>query len=368
MTHDGSGRTSKAIISRVIDDDEEETNEEKAVRLESTSIKTLLRGIIWWFNSHKLNVALINRVDFQDSKVFTMIVESFHRSKKTILIKSTFFDAAKDKLRAQTSHDVSIDLPLSQDNIKELFESFDDEDLNESYCLVAYAASTLLKAKDCDVFMASALVMHAVLLKHIPLSQRRFPLVTFDWEFEEQIDEFIKNVSNVLRSVIDDARWKKLMDAEELETDTVDIIDGRLLRVITHSMCDKSIKSAVPEAARADWRTVSALVVELGGDDLSLEGSIEPTSSKTSAREGDFDEETEDLAVLPFSNAVFDQHLDCIKVKTDSSLAARLGGLRLYRETTHWHNYKKPLNPKYAPAAKVSKWRYVGILTSVVNR
>lgn len=39
--------------------------------------KTLLRGMIWYFNTHKLNVAIINRIEFRDSKVFTMIVESF---------------------------------------------------------------------------------------------------------------------------------------------------------------------------------------------------------------------------------------------------------------------------------------------------
>lgn len=31
--------------------------------------KILLRNNIWWFNSHRLNVALINRIEFRDSKV-----------------------------------------------------------------------------------------------------------------------------------------------------------------------------------------------------------------------------------------------------------------------------------------------------------
>ena len=44
--------------------------------------KILLRGIIWYFNTHKLNVAIINRMEFRDSKVFTMIVESFTLSSR----------------------------------------------------------------------------------------------------------------------------------------------------------------------------------------------------------------------------------------------------------------------------------------------
>ena len=31
--------------------------------------KVLLRGNIWWFNTHRLSVALINRIQFRDSKV-----------------------------------------------------------------------------------------------------------------------------------------------------------------------------------------------------------------------------------------------------------------------------------------------------------
>jgi hypothetical protein len=84
---------------------------------------------------------------------------------------------------------------------------------------------------------------------------------------------------------------------------------------------------------------------------------MEPEFSKTTAREGDFDVDSEELAVLPFTNAVFDKHLECIHVKTDSSLSARLGAMKIYRETSHWHNHNKPLNPKVLPAQKVSKWR-----------
>jgi hypothetical protein len=49
--------------------------------------------------------------------------------------------------------------------------------------------------------------------------------------------------------------------------------------------------------------------------------------------------------------------LECIHVTADTSVAYRLGSMKLYRETSHWHNHRKPLNPKQAPVQKVSKWR-----------
>lgn len=54
MAHDGAApATGKIRIKAALD--------EKA--------KGTLRGNIWWFNIHKLNIALINRIEFRDSKV-----------------------------------------------------------------------------------------------------------------------------------------------------------------------------------------------------------------------------------------------------------------------------------------------------------
>ncbi len=337
MTHDGSG-------------------------CKTRSVKTLLRGIIWWFNVHKLNVALINRIEFQDSKVFTIIVESFTPNSVAKLEMTAKFSEEIGKARTVAEEKRQEDEPNALTSLEPgdhdaLEEAFSDEDMSEHFLLAAYSVSKILKAQKFDVFMASAMTMHIVLLKHVPLSQRRLPLVTFDKDFEEQIDDFIREVSNVFRHAIDSPTWKKLMSEEGVETDTVDAIDGRLFRIIMQSMCDGSIKTMVPPAARPDWVDLSALVTELAGEGLSLEGSAKPTSSKSSAKKGDFEYESGDLTVLPFTNAVFDKHLECIHVETDASLPARPGGLKMYRETTHWHNYKKPLNPKLAPVQKVSKWR-----------
>lgn len=359
MTHDGTGRTAKSVSE--VTGDGEAASSTPPLR-HSRIVKSILRGMIWWFSSHNLNIALINRIEFQDSKVFTMIVESSGATGKLGLEKSKFLNDVKGKRtfleQSQDTQALENNAMIDQDELDKLAEVFAEEDLREADFLVAYGVSKLLKAHDCDVFMASALVLQTILAGYIPLSERRFPLVTFDRDFEEQINDFMDQVSNIFRLAINDLRWKALMDAEEVDTCTVDIIDGRLFRVVMQMMCDQSIKDAVPPSARPDWALISDIVKTLsGGERLSLDGSIEPTSSRTSAKIGDFEPKSETLALLPFTNAVFDKHLECIHVKTDSSVPARLGAMKLYRETTHWHNYKKPLNPKSAPVEKVSKWR-----------
>jgi ATP-dependent RNA helicase DDX60 len=54
MAHDGAPPTIGNVRTKAVSD---------------PRAKAMLRGNIWWFNTHRLNVALVNRVEFRDSKV-----------------------------------------------------------------------------------------------------------------------------------------------------------------------------------------------------------------------------------------------------------------------------------------------------------
>jgi hypothetical protein len=357
MTHDGSGRISKVSPPEEIMPD----IQSPAIVDDNQLSKTLLRGMIWFWNTHKLNVALINRIEFRDSKVFTMIVESFTAPiKLKFMMTIKFVDEIKksrkllEVIRDTSPSEVG---PLESWGLNELRDAIEEEDLSESYLLATYGVSKILKAKDGDVFMASAFILHSIILKHIPLSKRRLPLITFDADFEEQIKDFLAEISDVFRQTMENPQWDEMMAKEEVVADAIDLVDGRLFRVVIQAMEDDSLHGVVPRAAQPDWALLCGIISDLTDEELSLKGSTEPEFSKTTARKGDFDVESEELAVLPFTNAVFDKHLECIHVKTDSALPAQFGKMKIYRETSHWHNHKKPLNPKVLPAQKVSKWK-----------
>jgi ATP-dependent RNA helicase DDX60 len=360
MAHDGSPKsiTSAPLVHLPDADTPPADDDEKWTKI-------LLRGMIRSFNVHELNVALINRIEFRDSKIFTMIVESFIPRSASKLSMGAKFAAGigeAKKLLEESRETSDMKASFEDQDLEKVSEAFSEEDLSESYCLVTYAVSKILKQRKCDVFMASAFVLHSVIIKHIPLSQRRLPLITFDQDFEEQIESFMEAFSEVCRNTVEDKRWNELMSNEEFDCDSIDLVDGRLFRATMQSMCDNSFHGVVPRAAQPDWALLSGLVAELGHETLSLAGSIVPALSKSTSNKADFEDKIEALTVLPFTNSVFDKHLECINVKTEASLAVRFGAMKIYRETTHWHNHRKPLNPKYAPAPKVSKWRYENIL------
>jgi hypothetical protein len=325
------------------------------------NIKILFRGLIWVFNTRRLSVALLNQIEFRDSKVFTMILES-------LAIQSIPRPAGKSKFTAeikknrklleeiQEHHGRDLDSLMDDVDVEKLVEMFSDEGLSEGYSLAAYAVSVMLQHGDCDAFLASAFMMHCVVLKNVPISQRRLPLIKFDLEFEETIDEFFTNFSDISRNVMEHSKWVETMEKQATECDNMDLVDGRLFRAVLQAV-DNNTFNGITEEAANDWSSLCEIVKKISGEDLSTSGTLEIQDSEVAPATVDESSSSENISVLPFSSPVFDKHLSCIHVTTDSSIPSRIGALKLYRETTHWHDHRKPLVQKAAPTEKVSKWR-----------
>ncbi|KAM3074302.1 hypothetical protein ACMFMG_002886 [Clarireedia jacksonii] len=322
-------------------------------------VKVALRGMIWFFNTHKLNVALINRIEFRDSKVFTMIVESLVPSRKQKVLMTTGFTRRMKQARGQLlensgKHGQTTASFVKELPVEKLANAAVNEQLNERSLLAAYATSRILEQDTTDPFIASAFLLHTVILNRIPLSQRRFPVALFDEDFENTITDFLASFTHISTSVLESSEWHNLLTTNGIESNTTDILDGRLLRIIMKSMCEGS-GSAFPETIQHDWSLLRNLTKQLSSCDLSLQERNDVNASEAPTEDVNFETKPDELAVLPFTNEVFDKHLQCIHVKTDTSLPTKMASMKLYRETTHWHNHKKPLISKAAPAPKYTR-------------
>lgn len=347
MSHDGA----KSYTNKVV------TESNKA----DEYAKTLFRGMIWYFNTHNLNVALINRVEFRDSKVYTMIVESATPSSNSRTVEAARFVGEISAVWEQMEEvlengDEEEEFSISEDGLSKAAKVISEADLTERAYVAAFAAAEKLKKDSGYVFFSSALVLHSLTLQHVPLSQRRLPLVSFDKNFESEVDEFLSSVARISTEIMEDPSWMTFVKTQEIESDEIDLIDGRLFRVLLKAMYEKTLEDTIPKALRDDWEVLSALVKNLSGQNLSL-AAASSIKEVAAAKVDEVESGTESFAVLPFSNEVFDKHLECIHVTTDNSITAQLGSMKAYRETTHWHNYRKPLVVKAKVPEKVSKWR-----------
>lgn len=326
----------------------------------SKKAKTILRGMVWFFNCQKLNVALINRIEFRDSKVFTMIVESMTVSSQLKLLMSSQYAGVLENARVNFAKELQSNISdrspsLDDETIQKLSAASAKEQLSERSYVSALSASWILKKNTSNSFFASALILHSVMLNHIPLSKRRFPSVDFDGGFEEEVTSFLSLYADAAQAILDCPAWSTFLETNDVTRDSHDLVDGRLFRIVIQAMCDESL-DPFPQCIQDEWFVLCNLTKDLSNQDLSLKGSSDLDSAEIDASE-DSELSSEDLTVLPFTNAVFNKHLECINVKTNTSLSTQFGTMKLYRETTHWHNYKKPLITKALPAQKVSKWR-----------
>ncbi|PQE30888.1 DEAD DEAH box helicase protein [Rutstroemia sp. NJR-2017a WRK4] len=320
-------------------------------------VKVVLRGMIWFFNTLKLNVALINRIKFRDTKVFTMAVESLALSLKDISTNADFaeqLEQARDRLTEDLGSHVQTTVSVEELPVENLVNAAANEQLNERSLLAAYATSRILKQDKTDPFIASAFILHTVALNRIPLSERRFPLARFDEDFENKITNFLASFACISTAVLESSEWHNLITTYEIESNAIDIVDGRLLRMIMRSLCEES-GNAFPEMIQHDWSLLRSLASELSSCDLSLQESNDDNASEIPTEDCNAESQSDELAVLPFTSEVFDKHLQCIHVKTDTSLRTKMASMKFYRETTHWHKHKKPSITKATPTPKYTR-------------
>lgn len=74
---------------------------------------------------------------------------------------------------------------------------------SESYCLVVAALHSLLAAQPESKSDATTFIVHSVLLRHIPLAQRRLPSPKRD---EDQT--FLKKISDIMQSLLNHPQWQ----------------------------------------------------------------------------------------------------------------------------------------------------------------
>jgi ATP-dependent RNA helicase DDX60 len=247
----------------------------------------------------------------------------------------------------------------------------------ESWFLTVHSVSVMLCTK-ADTRLCSIFLLHVLIIKHLSLSQRRLPLIKFDgdldrssdWsgdgesesergsdsdgDFDRDIAEFLATFAEIAVELLADKKWADVMLTNAVKCDLGDLIDGRLFRIVLQASLQGSLVSALPLAVRNDWSLVSEIVFATCGKTLSLD----PIQGRLEAHElgAQTGEDVGELAVMPFSNSSFDKHLACIQVIADATLPTQLTSMKLYRETTHWHN-QKPLISKQNPQLKVSKWK-----------
>ena len=217
--------------------------------------------------------------------------------------------------------------------------------------LFLQALSRVLKEKATEQRQqqAASILLHLVLLYHLDLSQRSFPQVGAGLqEGHEVMREFSEAASNILDE------WT-VEDTDEMDWDVYDLVDGRLYLQVSHELTLASL----PEDVVEEFTALAKLLMILSGVDVSekLPHSIcEEKTKRTEENSHGADTEVLEQAgstssVLPFAHPVMDKYLQQVHLETEEHREPATPSY-VFRELTHWHNARKPVDPKHIPAAQ----------------
>lgn len=312
-----------------------------------TAWRTSLRRMILSFIACGFNVALLNGLEWRDTKVMTMILEGRH-------FHGTHFESDNVSFEATIRNSVEISSELNK--LKML-----PTELTPRQNLIVIAAAKLIAASQPSglkktVTLCATLLHHQALLTHMPLSARRLRKE----QSSPEARDFLSAAASMCEDILLSDDWDAAYSEPDFEFDIVDAIDGRLFLQLS-SLTGAKLGG---EASKT-FHSLSAAFKHLS--DVELPSPVAATNSNTSedittskdviTRENGL----HDIAVLPFSNPIFDKHLQSVHLKIDEDVGDNqsMASHRIFLELSHWHNSKRLLVQKVAstPASdKAAFW------------
>lgn len=192
---------------------------------------------------------------------------------------------------------------------------------------------------------AATYISHLILLRRLPLSQRSF----------EKVESQSQDVNLGLLSEFSESCLSALpLVHEQLEWDSFDLLDGRLLRLVAAK------PPSLPHAWAVEAHEFGKKFQQLSG--IDIEASLPPlASAPVNADPPDpavpadtASTTTTQYSVLPFSHPILDGFFQDIRV-VPTEVPGHEGAPKLFRELTHWHNARNSVVVKRPPRTK-TKW------------
>ena len=327
MCHDGASATSRSG-KHIQDIQTEESRPEHRAALREEVIFFIERG---------LNVALVNGLEWRDTKVMAMVLERRNREKnipqeRGHLSPSTGTEAEQDDSIKEDLNKVQAIAP----------------DFTEREILAVLTVSRLLQRGPTDTTsLARSFLFHQTLLAHLPLSARRLPA-------ESTIDDvqpFLHAVASCAEPIICSKAWDESLSTRKC--DLADFLDGRMFLQV----CNSSPRPT-PDMSQLLDQLCDA-VRQLTGHELHQgeERDIAEVKAPNGISNTSATDSSASMTVMPFSNSVFDKHLASVRLQIDYDAVGpqTTNSHRIFREVTHWHNAKKPLIQKGPPSAQSEK-------------
>ncbi|PSK58644.1 hypothetical protein B9Z65_6659 [Elsinoe australis] len=284
--------------------------------------KSAFRSMMHWFVGHGLNIALTNSVEWQDTKVMAMVLEGSRRS-----------GLAQGHIKGliTTANEENQSSPVK--DIESLVTGINADIDSETMWLLFAALKLVLQSDKSLSEDARALVVSTIVAQHLPLPHRRLAPVTQQTQENKFLEAFATNA----QSILDSKEWSTIMKERKAICDVADLVDGRLFHQVKQGMSTVDVTKLDQRASSQIKSLLSALSLDSPNNSSTIQSSNQPHTTDSVSQPPSTS--GPNATLLPFQNAVFDEHLASIHVNAaKSEPTMRPDTSRTFRELTHWHN------------------------------
>ncbi|GME50787.1 Helicase [Neofusicoccum parvum] len=300
--------------------------------------KTALRLAICSHITRGYSVALVNGLEWKDTKVYTAVIEG--------IAKSDITTPPAAEVSESSAADGDQKVPSFEREQYEAFSKYHgsaEEKLSERLYLVAAAAGIILSMDIVPSSHVAAFLAHAVFQGQIRLGSRSCATAGNT----EESRPLLHNFAKVAQSILQSPHWQSFVNEAQPPSDIADLVDGRLFSTIIGSK-DSGLKLDA-ESTRT-LKSMTSLVALVAGnppvvEDQQLPLELSQSNGKPSRSYP---------KLLPFNDTLFDKHLDPIKLDIDDDAVQHptTSNSQLFSELKHWRDAKRPLNRKAALSSK----------------
>ena len=256
------------------------------------------------------------------------------------------------------------------DDYQEVFDHFSSSSgpkqsgLTERSFVSILSLTNVLRKDASQPHLAYSLLLHTVMLDHLPLSSRRFGMVDRTSQAHD-VDEATAFFSIFIKAalvIINDARWVEAMNKMGAKCNVADLADGRLYHSATSAVTQGLTTDTLPTLIGEELQHLANLLHKLCGVVVAPQprsGGRKMQSQSPNVKGTAAVEEQKPYSVLAFSNPVFDRHLNPIKISAKVLESAPQDNRpnRIFLELSHWHNSKRLMEHKSIPRPlKQDRW------------
>ncbi|KAI4193543.1 MAG: hypothetical protein LQ346_003899 [Caloplaca aetnensis] len=345
MTHDGANpsdlESDRSVQERIPGLDL------AAVEREELQRKVRFRSTIFSILEQGYNVALIDGLEWMDTKIMTMVVEGTRKVKApSNVLDTASISTSSDRKPHANGHLQDAEALGSTVDLL-LRKAGDEDETTERRLLTLLTLHTMLQKESADQRQAVAILIHMLLITETSLPSRHIGPATVETSKRQEFDDFLQSFAETASALLREPLWDETCRKASLECDVADLIDGRLFAAVWREVDDGGfIKTMYSPGLISQLERWASILSASTGTTIRITPNPDNARPERSAATNGVSSGDGSMSILPFSDAVFDKHMKSIKISAKASDEPANKPNKVFKELSHWHNAKRRLDPK----------------------